>query len=337
LTPEEQLGLTTASPVNPNVQEAVLRGEYHLNRWTVESLQRATAYFTQAIGIDSSYAPAFLGLAQSYQARGAWWGDLTPVEAFPLARTAVEEALRLDSTLGEAYSVLGTLRFLFYWDWEGAEAAFRAGGRLNPGAARAHLDFANFLRARGRVREALSHSERSVDLDPLAAMHLSELSITYSELGEHERAAEVIGQALELDPGLPVALWVLGIQHAGAGRFQEAVEVLEQAADLPGVTVAMGPLGVLYVMTGQEAKAREILRQLEQLPRPNHLAMAVIHAALGNEAEAIGWLERGYRERQAMMVWLGKIDSDFYVTLHPFRRLRSNPRFQELLRRMDIR
>jgi serine/threonine-protein kinase len=333
LQPEDETRLAHVRPVDPQAHEAYLKGNHFLNLFTVEGLQKATDYFAEAVSIDPGYASAYAGLARSYLVRGQPWGDLRPVEAFPLAREAAEEALSRDSTLGEAHSTLGHIRFLFDWDWSGAEAELKRGIELSPNSSWAYEWYANFLRAMWRSDEALEYAERAVELDPLSPLYVAELAIIYGEVGQPERAREKIVEALELDPNNPVALFVSALLYAHNGMLVEAIQEGEKAA--AAAPYSMGWLAFWYAQAGREPEALQVLDQLLQMPRPLHLLIAGVYATLGDEDQAIGWLERGYRERNAGMVWLGRSEKDTRGS-NPLLSLRSDPRFQDLLRRMHF-
>jgi TolB-like protein/Tfp pilus assembly protein PilF len=335
LQPEDKTRLARVRPVDPQAQEAYLKGNHFLNLFTVEGLQKASDYFTEAISIDPGYASAYAGLARSYLMRGSWWGDLRPVEAFPLAREAAEEALSRDSTLGEAHSTLGNIRF-YDWDWSGAEAEFKEGVERSPNSSWAYLFYSFFLRAMWRSDEALKYAERAVELDPLSPLAVAELAYTYGapEGGQPEQAREKIAEALELDPNNPWALFVSAVLYAGNGMVVEAIREGEKAA--AAAPYNMGVLGAWYAQTGREPEALQVLDQLLQMPKLEHTTIARVYAALGDKDQAISWLERGYRERDPAMVWLKWAGNQQDVVVNPLVSLRPDPRFQDLLRRMNF-
>jgi TolB-like protein len=246
----ERRSLTAQPTEDRQAHEAYLKGNHFLNLFTVEGLQKATDYFAEAVSIDPGYAPAYAGLSRSYQLRGEWFGDLKPVEAFPLAEEAAEEALSRDSTLGEVHTTLGHIRSVYDYDWSGAEAELKRGVELSPNSSWAYMWYANFLRAMWRSDEALEYAERAVELDPLSPLYVAELAIIYGEVGQPEQAREKIEEALELDPNHPVALFVSAVLYAFNGMLVEAIREGEKArpvtanAQTPALDDRTGLLGL---------------------------------------------------------------------------------------------
>jgi tetratricopeptide (TPR) repeat protein len=329
LTPRQLEDLADTSTVIPEVYEAVLIARHLLQTFAVDDVRRAIGYLERAIGIDSSYAPAYAWLATAHQSTGLWWGDAIPTEAYPRALEAVEQALRLDSTLALAHAILGRIRFEFLWDWAGAEASLRKAIELDSNYAYAHHGYANFLRAMGRVTDARPHILRATELDPLWPMNHIELWRTYETTGEAELAEAALARALDLAPAFAPGFFARAWRSAEGGRIDEAIEYLEHVSGLPNMD---GVRAWLYVARGQEERGRLLLDSLKQRAKLDHPHIARVHAALGEVDEAFEWLERGYRERNSSMVWLKMLP----VPLDPLRRLEPDPRFQDLLRRMGF-
>ena len=341
LTPQDETRLASTRPVNPEAHEAFLKGRYHWNQFTTEGLQRATAYFQEAIDKDPNYALAHAGLARAWQIRGSQWGgDLPPMEAFPRAKNALEQALKLDDTLGEAHATLGHIRFRFDWDWAGAEREFKRGIELSPNSAYAHGSYANFLRWDARFDQAIARGERHIALDPLSPLAYAELSLAYFEANQPDQAREKVLAAFELNPNFPLAYFVLALEKVVNGNLEEAIELLEKARSQPGnLKVNLARLGQFYAATGDRAEALKILDELLQTPK-NPFSIAETYAALGDETKAIEWLERAFRERSPHLPWVNRYRAkelpDFFQVTPPLWTLRSDPRFQDLLRRMNF-
>jgi serine/threonine-protein kinase len=329
LTPEEAERLAQPQLPDPRAYQAYLLGQYHLWQLSHESLQRATTYFEEAIALDPTYAPAYVELATTYTFRGNWWGDLTPVEAFPPAQTAAERALRLDSTLAEAHALLGTIRFNFNWDWVGAEAEYKRALKLSPNAASSHGAYANFLRAMKRFDEALLHAERWVELDPVVPIAWGQLYLAYSDANQPDRAAEAFERGVELDPSDRTTQLVLGLERIKRTDFDGAVEAL-MAAGLPEYAAGAAALA------GNEDQARDLLKGLYQRPKPPSAGIARVHATLGDTAEAIEWLERAYREREADMVFLDYWELEWFAVGRALWELRSEPRVEAVFQKINF-
>lgn len=318
-----------ARPVDPEAFVAYLRGRQSWHRFTTEGFVQATQHFQRATELDPTYARAWLGLCDTYRMRGSWWGDLPPKEAFPLAKEAAFEALKLDPSLGEAHAGLGWIHFVFDWDWAKAEAEFRRGIELDPNSRDTHSPYANYLRCTKRLEESRVHIERSLELDPLSPLELGEAALIYSYLGQTERSAKLVQQALRLGPDFPPAIWGLAVFHAEAGRYDDAIAALEKTTRLPRPDrLSLSLLGLLYAVTGKADEARKILERMLQWPKVAQVDIARLYLRLGEKQKALEWYERGFAERDPQMVWL------YWAT--PEFPLWDNPRFQDLLRRMNF-
>jgi len=158
-----------APRVNAAAYEAYLKGRFFWNKRSLESTQQAISYFQQSIADDANYAPAYVGLADSYSLLGsAQMGALPPQVAMPKAKAAIAKALQIDPNLAEAHASLGHIKLIFDWDFAGAEAEFRRAIELNPDYATAHQWFTLYFNATGRTNEALQELKISGELDPLA-------------------------------------------------------------------------------------------------------------------------------------------------------------------------
>ncbi len=169
LTPEEANLLASARPVNHEAHDAYLKGSYHWKMLTREGLETAQSYFELALEKDPSYAAAYAGLAWVWADRQQM-GITPPHEAGPKGKAAALQAIALDDSSPEAYGALGVIRTWTDWDWDGAGQAWRRALELNPRAANTHAYFAHLLAITGRAEEAVSHSERSIELDPFETL-----------------------------------------------------------------------------------------------------------------------------------------------------------------------
>jgi serine/threonine-protein kinase len=329
LTPVEAERLAEPQLPDSRAYQAYLLGQFHLWQLTPAALRRATAYFEEAIALDPTYAPAYVELATTHMFRGNWWGDLTPVEAFPPAQTAVERALRLDSTLAEAHALLGTIRFNFNWDWVGAEAEYKRALELSPNAASSHGSYANFLRAMKRFDEAVVHAERWVELDPVVPIAWGQLYLAYSDANQPDRATEAFERQVELDPDDRTSQLVLGLERMKRRDFDGAVEAL-MAAGLPEYAAGAAALA------GKEDRARDLLQGLYQRPKPPYAGIARVHAILDDTTEAIEWLERAYRTHEADLVFLNYWELEWFAVGRALWELQSEPRVDAVFRKMSF-
>jgi len=322
---EERLGETRA--VNPAVYEAYLRGMHLLNNAnTSEDLDDAIGYFEAAVEQNPADPLAYTGLAFSYLFLGHDFMD-PRLEIWALARAATERALRLDPTLADAWAALGMYKAYTERDWEGAEQAFRRAHELNPSLAMNHYHYAWFLVLFGRVDEALAEHRRGQELDPLSPYHTVWIPSLYWYRGDDERALREARIAAERYPQDLAAQYVLGESAARLGLYEEAIAAHEEMAALYRGLIPI--LGHTYARAGRTDDALRILRELEaQPPTPwNARGLACIHAALGNRDEALRWLEF-----EPAHHWVAWDASQGLWEAH-----RDEPRFQAVLRRMNLR
>jgi TolB-like protein/Tfp pilus assembly protein PilF len=318
-------------PVSPKAYEAYLKGLYHLNKWNVKGFAKGLEYFQQAVEMDPEYALAHAGLAESYSWLGGWNG-LPPKEAYPKSKVIVMKALELDDTLAEAHCTLADIRFFYDWDWEGAEREYKRAIELNPSYAMAHNNYAFYLTALKRHDDALAEIELARELDPVSLVVNSDLGWAYYFARQYDRAVQQFRRVLELDPNLMISHFALGQVYEQKQMFVESVAAFEKAVSLsPGDPENIAGLGHAYAVAGRREDALKIVARLKQPSQQKFIpswGIATIYIGLDNKDEAFVWLEKALVDRLSIMVY---IQTD--PVLDP---LRSDPRFQVLVRRMDF-
>ncbi|NWG12495.1 MAG: winged helix-turn-helix domain-containing protein [Acidobacteria bacterium] len=331
LTPGTANRLATVRPVNPDAYVEYLKGRRQWHMMTVAGFRRAGEHYKRAIELDPGYAAAWLGLADSYRMRGSWWGDLQAGDAFPVAKQTLERVMQIDDTIGEAYASLGRIRFVYDWDWAGAEAAFKRAIELAPNSRDAHSPYANFLRCMRRFDEARVRIERCLEIEPLSPLELVEASLLYTELGLPDRAEQALREALELDPESPPVLHLKTQSEARAGRLREAIQHIEEkGATTHPYMVTSSLLAIMYIRNGEEAKARAILKEMTKPGRAPPSEIAVVYRRLGDDAAYLDWLERAVSERDPSVVWLSGASAEVMGPVW------DNPRFQAVLRQLNF-
>jgi Tfp pilus assembly protein PilF len=332
LTPHEQAVLANGNRVNPEAYEAYLKGRYFWNKRTGESLKKAIDYFDRAIQKDPNYAQAYAGLADSYALAGDWqYGVLAPREAYPRARIAATKAIALDNSLGEAHISLAWCLDGFDWDWESGGREFTRGIELNPSYATGHHWYGWHLAALGRHDKAIAELEKAESLDPLSLIIGADLA---EELLIAHRYDESISQSrkiMTMDPFFALTHYVLGEALVQRRLYGAAIAELQKAIELsPGSTAFKANLAYAYASSGQRNEALKILNQLKSNSHEgfsNAPEIALVYASLGEKDQAISWLEKAYAER-----------FNPGVLLRPaFDPLRSDSRYQDLLRRIGLR
>jgi len=332
LTPQEQARLVSARSIDPEAYQLYLKGRFYWNKRTEAGLKKGIEYFHQAIDLDPNYALAYAGIADCYSLLG-WdlFGALPPREALPIAKAAAKKALETDDSLAEAHNSLAWTKLAFDWDWMGAEREFKRAIELNPGYAVAHHWYAECLAGMGRYAEALAEIRQAQELDPLSLIISSIVGwVLYFDRKDDQAIAE-FRKALELDPNFWVAHWTLGRAYEQKAMFVEAIAEIQKAIDFSGGSpLSLAALGHTYAVWGMRAEAERVLNELKELPEGyiSPYGIAAIHAGLGEKDQAFIWLEKAYEERSGWLIWLrAEPISD---------PLRSDPRFQDLLRRVGL-
>jgi tetratricopeptide (TPR) repeat protein len=331
LNPNEQSASAEPKALNAEAYEDYLKGRYFWNKRTGEGLKKAVDYFNQAIAKDPDYAQAYAGLADSYALMGDWqYGLLAPKEALPRAKAAAAKAIALDSTLGEAHISLAWCLDGFDWDWESAGKEFTRGIELSPNYATGHHWYGWHLAVLGRHGEAVAELEKAESLDPLSLIIGADLA---EELLIAHRYSEAIKQSrktLTLDPSFALAHYVLGNVFVQQHLYEEGIAELRGAIEAsPGSTAFTANLAYAYAVSGKRDEAVRIVNDLKNQSHgalSNAPQIAMVYVGLGDKDQAMAWLEKAYQER-----------FNPGVLMRPcFDSLRSDPRFQDLLRRIGI-
>jgi TolB-like protein/DNA-binding winged helix-turn-helix (wHTH) protein/lipoprotein NlpI len=330
LTAEQQTRLANARSVDPEAYEAYLKGRYYWNKRTADGMQKGSTYFQQAIDRDPTYGAAYSGLADCNSGL-AWHGFTSPAQAVPQAEAAARKAIEIDPQSAEAHASLG-LVLHHRWDWQGAESEFKRALELDPQYANAHHWYGDYLSVKGRHDEALLEARRALKLDPLNLMISTWVALRYYLAQKYDLAVEQSRTTVELDPSFAAAHLVLGEAYRQTGRHEEALAELETAAKLSGDNpLYQAQLAVAHAVTGQRTEALRILTQLQKTSTERYVSpygLAQLHAALNNKEQAFRWLQTAYDDRA---VWMS------YLAVDPvFDRYRSDPRFQDLLRRLRL-
>jgi TolB-like protein/Tfp pilus assembly protein PilF len=332
LSPEEGRRLAKVRPVDPEAYDAYLKGRFYWAKFTSEDYPTAIEFFQKAIEEDPTYAPAYAGLAHAYRAM-AFEGLIPPAEGLPKAEAATRKAQALDDTLPEVHFVLGMNR-LARWDFEGCLVELRKALAASPHDALIQRFYAQTFSRQGRWEEAITEGKRAQELDPLSVeMNLGLGSIFYYA-GQYEKAIDQYRKTIELDPKDARLRDFLAEVYARKGMYREAIAETQEYLSLSGDDEAAEELGRDFASHGyqpaMEALRRKTLAFLEEAAKyayVSSLHFAALHAKIGDKDEAFAWLEKAFAERQP---WLGQLRVD-----PQFESLRSDPRFADLVRRIE--
>jgi DNA-binding winged helix-turn-helix (wHTH) protein/tetratricopeptide (TPR) repeat protein len=306
-----------------------LQARAHLRSFTRLPLLKALTLFEQALLLDPDYAMAHAGLASAYllMASTAMLRPLPVDEAMPMARRSAERALALDETLAEAWAALGRVKMEYDWDWDGAEADLEHAVSLNPSSVEALATFGEFLSAMGRHDEAIEAMEKARQLDPRQVETLQHLGIAYWMAGEGDRALEVVSESLAIVPDSPRGHYGRMMILDQLGRHDEAM--VERLATLRGLGIGQGLAEQVEEVARSQSWKAAMAMWITLLERTNRWEGAAMQwMAVGEPAKALDALEHCVRARTTYLFFSGQTPS--------FGPLRSEPRFQQILRTLKL-
>jgi serine/threonine-protein kinase len=316
---------------NPEAYQLYLKGRYFAGQFTQEGLDKGMNYFRQAIALDPTYALAYDGISYYYELIEDVL--IPPSEAMPKAEEAARKALELDDSLVDTHVEMASNYTFYDFDWPAAEREFQRAISLNPNYAPAHEFYGWYLISRGRTDQAIQEAQRGVELDPLSAEIHSILGWVLYFAHRYDQAAVELHKCLELDPNYWVGHFMLGQVYAQQGRFDDAIAAQRKSAEI--LKSASWPLAEIardYALAGKSAEARQALRDLLSRSQRIHVSshrIATVYAALGDKDQAFAQLQQAYSQRTFFLDFL-KVDPELDS-------LRSDPRFQDLLGRMNLR
>jgi len=331
LTGQERARLSSMHPINPEAFQLWLKGRYYWYKLNPEGLQKAIEYFQQALEKDPAYAPAYAGLADSYNLL-AFFNVFPPREVMPKAKAAAVKALELDDNLAEAHVSLGWAGFTYDLDWPAAGKHFERAIVLNPAYPLAHSYYSLYLGALGRPEEGLTEAKRALDLDPVSPAINHYVVVQLYLARRFDEAIEQCRKTLELDPSFTPVHGTLAEVYSAKGMYREALAEYEEYSALSGGSPrSTAFVGYAHARLGQRSQAFRVLEQLRAASKQKYvpaLSFAIVYVGLGEKEQAFLWLEKAYDERTNSLAYL-KVQA----TWDP---LRSDPRFADLVRRIGL-
>jgi DNA-binding winged helix-turn-helix (wHTH) protein/TolB-like protein/tetratricopeptide (TPR) repeat protein len=316
---------------NTDAYQLYLAASRHAERSRADGLRKSIDLFKQALSIDPAYALAYVGLAQAYR-QTLLGADAVPAEVFEPARVAVQRALALAPNLAEALAEKGFSLYHFEFDWPGAEREFRRALAVNPNVAVAHHGLAQLLMTQDRPDEGFTHLRLARELDPMSPF-LNTLEAGYLlARGRREEARTRLNRAFDIAPDFYLAHRTQGLLYLAEQQPELAIASLRRAVALAdGNTRPRALLGMHLARLGQRDETRAILNDLLNVAKTRYVppvSLAVLHAALGENALALDALERGFAVRDTQLVFL-KEDSRWSG-------LRKEPRFAALMHELKL-
>ena len=329
LLPAEQNRIARARTVNPEAYEAYLKGLQHWYKLTSGDLDAAQRYFEVALAKDPDYALAHAGVALVWLGRSQV-GLISPGEAAAKGKPAIMKALELDDTIAETHYVLAGFRTWCEWDWAGAEPEFRRAIELNPSFPDAPAYYSHLLMTLGRPDEAMPYARRGLELDPFNVLIRVLYGVDLLYIRRYDDAIDQARTALKTAPDDPMSHGVLWYAFAAKGMHNEtlaALKVFLRFYGDPELEEALdhGSREAGYQGAIRRAADALVARFHKSYANPTDIAQLFLEA--GEKGKALDWLEKGYEVRDQSLPYLG---------LPIYDSVRSEPRFQALLRKMGL-
>ena len=314
---------------DPRAYDAYVRGRVFLGQRSPVSMASAIRSFELATRLDSSFAPAYAGLADCYSLL-AVFGSRAPHDVFPLARAAAQRAFVLDSTLAEAHTSLGIVAMFYDWDWVAAGRELERGIALNPSSAEGHLFYAWYLALQGRTQDALTEVAKANELDQLSALITTRHANMLQFAGRDAEAVPLLRRALTLDSTFFFARLELAFSLLRLGQRDDARRLISRETVYTSGGEGAYSIWILAQL-GDSSAARAQARQMEGATKHRYVsadAIASAYAAIGDTTRALDMLERAAEEHSFTLIFLGQFP--WFETLH------GNPRFQKIVERVGV-
>lgn len=326
-----RVSLTTVATreASPEAHRLFLQGRFYASKRTRPAIDKAIGFFEETIRLEPGHARAHAALADIHSMK-PYYGISSPAESYPAARELALTALRLDTSLAEAHTVLASIYERWDWNWQAAETEFRLAIELNPNYARAHHLYGLFLERMGRLEEAAIQMGLALELDPVSLIIIKNVADVHYFSGRYEQAIEHYLLTLDMEADFYISRLFLGFVYEQTADFPRAIEAFRRALALDDDPAATAALAHAYALSGRKEEAFSLLAKLERSTgryvSPYHLA--IVHVALQQHDEAFVRLEQAYEKRDE---WLLSILTDPRLEA-----LRSERRYTDLLERMRL-
>ncbi len=305
LTEAESKRLGKRYTENVEAYQLYLRGRHMFQQLTPEGSRKALDHFKQAIDLDPGYALAYAGVGYVYAVRAGTYEE--PGEAMRKAREASLQALKLDEALPQAHFSLALVKWWADWDWTAAEAEFKRALEIDPNNANFRAVYADFLSTQDRFKEAMVQARRAQELDPISVYVSSTLAKVYYDDRQYDRALEGYRQMLELVPNSTRGRRDLGRVFLQLGQYDDAIVALREAVARESDPDFISDLAHAYAVAGRRDEARRTLAKVQDVARRRYVPpvyIARVYAGLGENAQALAWLNRAFQERSDQLTGL---------------------------------
>ena len=323
LTSEETGQINKNQTDNPEAYNLYLQGRYFWHKRTEEGLKKSVEYFEKSVAEDPGYALAYAGLADSYYIISLY-GWMPRTEGFSKAKRLVYHALEMDKNLAEAHTTLGNILSWSDWNWDEARKEMVLAIGLNPNYSIAYMSYSELLDIIDQTDEAIVQVKHAIGNDPLNSLLHWSSAIFYYNVGKNKESLEECLKTIEIDPDYFKNLYQMIFQnYIKMGEGLKAVEVLQKI--MPDDVETMKEA---YSKSGTDGLLNCFIELQLKNPELSSFTLAKCYSILGRKEEALHWLEKTFEERQ---LFLPRINTN-----PDFDNIRSEPEFQEIIRKMGL-
>jgi serine/threonine-protein kinase len=315
---------------NVEAYQLYMKGRYHALNLTRAETDKGIAYFQQAIELDPNYALSYVGLARTYLPMALTSG-VPSWEVMPKAKAAALRAIEIDETLAEAHTALGYTIFWYDWNWQAAEKQYLRALEIDPNNAEAHFGYAHLLSNTARHEQAIAEIKLSRELNPVSLVTNALEGQILSFAGRSDEALDRLNRTIDLNPNFWLSHLFISDVYIEKGMHAEAITAIKKAGEISGNSQSEAYRAYALAKWGKQAEARAVLDELLKLSNERYVPaynFAIIYNALGEGETALDYLEKAFAEKNVLMVFL-KADPKW-------NNLRDNPRFIDLMRRMNF-
>ena len=308
-----------------------LMGRYFVDKGRKSDFLKGLQYFTKAIEADTNYAQGYSGMALTYYLLG-YLGCEMPSKVFPQAKEYAEKALQIDDTLSVAHTTLGLVKVYYDWDWEGAEKEFQLALSLNPNSSLTYWGFAQYYLAIGKPGDAINAAKKYLELDPRSLSANATMGLVLLRAGQYTEAKKHLQKAIEMEPNLSITYFLSGQVDMKESHYDQGVAQIEKAASLENDNpMILSALGWAYGIAGRKKEVQQILVRLMEMSGDQYISgflFAKIYAGLEDKNSAFKFLEKAYQQHAMGLAMI--------ITDENVENLRSDPRFMELLKKINL-
>ena len=292
---ENRILIEQKAPEDIGAYVLYLRGRYYWSKRTKEDLEKAIAYFGEAIQKDPNYALAHAGMADCYTLMGRSF-YLPAEEAFTKARDYANRALELNDNLAEAHTSLAAVLMIYDWDWKAAEEQFKHAIQLNPNYATAHYWHSVLFQTTGRLQESVTAAEKAQVLDPLSPVIGMGVVQAYFFSEQYDKALDECRKYLEMNPNFVVAQDYLVHLHVRNGLFEKAAEEARRLVEISERKAeATAHLAYVCAESGKTEEAKKLLEASmpnSMVGYSNPTIFITVYSILGDQNSAFLWAEK---------------------------------------------